>query len=369
MDEKSKMVDAHVQFELGRWSGAALQESVTAEVGLLFDWLASVRLGDLVTAEQVSEWVQRIVVATPPSDEFARTIDECIRVVYQALLLQDVSVSDLLPRQNYEQHVDAIVEMRQIRPEVVTQITTTSVYSQLVAHLLYRGIKTYLVTENAIARKIPGASSLFRMGQHAMASAAPGLEKSIDNKLISFINGNVKETIGDSSAFLNKILDDAMIRTLADEVWAGNSGRTLASAVELLASSSLDDAVVAGRGVWLHLRETAFFREFVAQVVQEIFRLHGDKPVGVLLGLLGVTPVLVAREVGAAAEPIVEQARNSGYLEARIRSRLDAFYCDYFHTEPVPRPAAKPAAAKSTARPAAAKSTARPAAAKSTAKS
>jgi hypothetical protein len=352
MDEKSKMLDAHVRYELGRWTRASLQDSVASEVGPLFAWLGSVRLVDLLTAEQVNAWVQRVVVATPPSEEFEQTIDACIRVVYEALLLPDASVRDLLPRQNYEQIVDAIVDMRQIRPEVVSQITTSSAYSKLVAHLLYHGIKTYLVTENSLTRKIPGASSLFRMGQSAMASAAPGLEKSIDKRLTSFINGNVMETIGDSTEFLNNLLDDAMIRTVADEIWSVTSGRTLASAMELLACSSLDDAVIAGRGVWMHLRETAFFGEFVSQVVQEIFRLHGDKPVGVLLGLLGITPELTAQEVGAALEPILEQARRSGYLEARIRARLDAFYGDYFQTGPAPAPAAKPAA-KAAAKPAA----------------
>jgi hypothetical protein len=337
------MLDAHVQFELGRWTGAALQESIERELGPLFAWLDSVRLVDLLTAEQVNDWVQRLVVADPPSPELSQTIDECIRVVYETLLDQDASVSELLPRENYDQIVEAIVDMRQIRPEVVKQITTSSVYSQLVAHVLYHGIKTYMVTENGIAKKIPGASSLFRMGQNAMASAAPGLEKSIDKKLISFINGNVTDTIGDSSAFLNKILDDAMIRTVADEIWDVNSGRTLSSTVELLASSSLDDAVLAGRGVWLHLRETRFFGEFISEVVQQIFRLQGEKTVGVLLALLGVTPEAAAREVAAAAAPIAEQARAGGYLEARIRSRLDAFYCDYFHNEPAPAPAPEPA--------------------------
>jgi len=351
VDDEKKILDAHVQFELSRWAGARLEESVQQEVAAAFTWLDEVRLADLLTAEQVDGWVQRAVVADPPSEEFAQTIDQCIGVVYDALLEQDVAVSDLLPQPVYDQIVGAIVEMRQIRPEIITQITTSTVYSQLVAHVLYHGIKTYLVTENAIARKIPGASSLFRMGQNAITSAAPGLEKSIDKKLIAFIGGNITETTKESSTFLNTLLDDAMMQTVADEVWAVNADRTLASMVVLLDSSSLDDAVVAGREIWLHLRQMPFFADLVSRVVHEVFRLHGDKPVGVLLALVGITPDLVAREVGAAAGPIVEQARRSGYLEERIRGRLDAFYSEYFAPPPVEKPRTarkRPAARRDT---------------------
>ena len=37
MGAKSKILDAHVRFELDRWSGAGLERSLTEEVGALFD--------------------------------------------------------------------------------------------------------------------------------------------------------------------------------------------------------------------------------------------------------------------------------------------------------------------------------------------
>ena len=42
--------------------------------------------------------------------------------------------------------------------------------------MLYRGVKDYVLTENVLARRIPGASSIVRFGQRGLNTAAPGLE-------------------------------------------------------------------------------------------------------------------------------------------------------------------------------------------------
>jgi hypothetical protein len=47
--DKAKILEAHVRFELDRWSGAALDQSLTEEVAALFTWLGTVFVTDFVT--------------------------------------------------------------------------------------------------------------------------------------------------------------------------------------------------------------------------------------------------------------------------------------------------------------------------------
>ncbi len=79
--------------------------------------------------------------------------------------------------------------------------------------------------------------------------------------------------------------------------------------------------------------------DVAALLVQEFFRAHGDTSVAVLLDRFGITHQMIAWEVHSAAAPLVDKARESGYLEARIRDRLDAFYSAYWAEADKPRQA------------------------------
>jgi hypothetical protein len=355
------MLDAHVAFELARWTGPALQESVQQEVAALFAWWGSVPLAELVTPQRLIASVQQLIEAVEPSDQLLRTVTECLRGAGDTLGQEDaVTLGELLPRPHHERLVELVVALREIRPALVQQVTTSAVYTQLISHVLYQGIKSYLTTQNVLARKIPGASSLLRLGQNAMSSAAPSLEKTIDRQLTAFITANVQDTIKGSTAYLIGVLDDEMVWTVADEIWDTNSETLVAHAARLTAGSSMDDAVDALADMALHLIRTPVLSRMLTRLVGEFFRLHGRAPLAQVLAGLGITQDAVAREAGAAAVPIVAQAHRGGYLEARIRARLEPFYLAYSAQEapseaaPAPRTAAPP---KATSAPKATKAT------------
>jgi hypothetical protein len=364
MTERSRLLEAHVQFELDQWTGAALKESIAEEGRALFDWLESVVLEEAVTADQVIEWAIRILQARP-SEELWRLMEQLLEVAHEALLESDATVADLVPRQRYDQIVSVIVGLRDVRQVVIDQITTSTIYSELVSHVLYHGIKTYLATGNVLARKIPGASSLLRLGQNALSSAAPSLEKTVDKQLTAWMNANIQDTVRGSRTFLATIADDEMIRTVADEIWSTNATATVSGSAGLLGRPAPSETVRAGRDLWLHLVGTPPFRALVELIVQEFFHLYGRMPLAALLARVGIGREAVAgelgQELGLAAVTIAQKARDSGYLEARIRNRLDAFYSTYYSETPpgrasvragsTPRPKSRPKSRRKAERP------------------
>jgi hypothetical protein len=220
--------------------------------------------------------------------------------------------------------------MTEIRQSIIAQIMGSSIYSQLVAHELYHGIKKYILKENILARRVPGASSLLRFGQSAFSSASPGLERSIDRQLVSFINANVQETVRDSQHHLDRTLNADALWSAAAEFWSAHANERVATAASRLSSSSLAELLGAARDAWAGFCQSAFFDRVVELLVADFFETHGDQCVDVLLSDLGITSGAVARELTRALAPVLDRARDSGYLESRIRSRLDAFYSTYF---------------------------------------
>jgi hypothetical protein len=343
MIDKATLLEAHVRYELDHWCGDSLESSVAHEVAELAHWLGDRRVDRVVTPGQVTDWIMRYASELPVSERLISTVAEIVRSGHDALGQEHSRLSEVLPQTNFDQFVTALLGMADIRQVVPARVTRSAIYAQLVNHLLRQGIKAFVLKENVLARRLPGASSLLRFGQNAISSTAPNLERVMDRQLATFIKANIAEAIGDSERYLHELLDDEHLRAAAEEIWAQNSGEPLGEMIRLLDSASLDRLIAAGRDVWLHLRQTPLFAKLVELVVAEFFRLHGEQPIATLLADYGIELSMIEAEVTAAVVPVLMQARDEGFLEARIRDRLAGFYSTYLVADEVPAaPAAAP---------------------------
>jgi len=326
-DDLARMLDAHVAFEAGRWHGENLAATVAEAVDAGFEHLDGVPLRDLLPPERVGAWLRHLVSTEPLTDELLAEVEWALRAAHESLVDETVPLADVLTEPAYRQVVDAVATQQAIRGELVAQVTSSAVYAQLISHVLYHGLKNYLLTENAVVRTLPGASSLLRMGQNAMRSANPNMEAGIDRRLIAFVTSNVAETVLDSHEFLETVLDEAVVGTVADEVWTTNGPRPVGEFAALVDDTGLAGMVATGREVWTAVRSSPVVGRVVDAVVEQFYRAHGDEPVTVLLVDLGVTPERAAAALVEVVTPgLTVAAGNGGMLEAYVRQRLEAFY-------------------------------------------
>jgi hypothetical protein len=326
MVDVDAMLEAHVQFELQRFTSDGLAAVVSEEVAALYEWLSSVPLERLLAADRVESWIQTYLCEPELTEGAVDMGVSLVRSAHSAAAAQQATVAEVLPREIYDQFAAALIGMAELRAAITTEITTSEVYSQLIAHVLYHGIKNYLLTESVVARRVPGASSLMRMGQNALKSAAPNLEKGIDKQLTAFVNANIADSIRESRTYLDTVVDDEMLGAVADEVWQNNSRSTVADAVGLVSDDATTALADAAQTAWLHLRGTATFRDLCSRVVADFSYRHGSRPTAAVLAEAGLTPEVVTSAMVAALQPVVAVANEDGYLESRIRRRLGAFY-------------------------------------------
>jgi hypothetical protein len=322
----TRRLEAHVQFELARWGPAEVAGSVAEEITALYATLATLTPLDLVDPDQAIAWLSRAVVEVPITEIAEQALADVALGAYDCLAQEETTLSEVLPRAAYDGVVDAVIGMDGVRQEIVAQVTTSAVYTQLISHVLYHGLKNYVLGENVVVRRVPGASSLLRMGQNAVRSASPGLEGGIDRRLIAFVAANVGDTIRDSQEFLDEVLDDAMLRTVAEEIWAVNGERQIGEFAELLGDGSTEDAVTAGREAWQRIRQAPVVARLIDRVVTDAFAVHGEQPVATILEEAGLPVDVAIRELTPLAAGLAGVAVSSGWLEGRLRARLGAFY-------------------------------------------
>ncbi len=337
MISKDALLAAHIQYELQQYAPDRLEPVLREEMVALYAWLGTVNVSELLQPDIVTAWIQRNVLERPLPAEVIDFLKENIIVALELVQDDQSRVQDLLPKAVFDRAVDSIASMQALREQIVHQVVTSSLYSRLLANVLYHGIKTFLVTENGMARSIPGASALLRLSQNALNATAPQMEKNVDKQLVAFIDDNIQQTITDSEAFLNRSLNEELLHKVGEELWDSAADETLAHFSRSLDKEALVAWVDVVEQSWLHLRQTELMHDIVQAVVRSFFLRYGKQDMRALLEQMGLSEEAVLPEAMVVVAPLAERALASGYLEQRIRSRLEPFYTQYFagqqHTE------------------------------------
>jgi hypothetical protein len=285
---KDALLAAHIEYELQQYAPARLPAVVQDEVAALYAWLATVKVADLVQPPQLTAWLQRNVLARPIPPAVVDFVQENLIVALELVQDDQTRVQEILPKPAFDRAVAAISQLGEMRREVIHEVVSSSVYSSLVANVLYFGIKTFLVTENGMARAIPGATSLLRLSQNALNATVPHLEKNVDKQLVAFIDDNIQQTVAESEDFLNRTLDAALVQRMGDELWESLHSTTLAR----LAKTLDKDAVTAGSDaileIWQQLRTPAVAEDILQAVVRSFFLHYGKQDVRTLLEQMGL---------------------------------------------------------------------------------
>jgi hypothetical protein len=325
MDEA--MLEAHVAHEMARLTDG-LARTIEDETAALFTWFDSVTLGEVVDPELAGAAAAR-AVREVPRDEVEGAVRDALRSLRTAVAGSPEVVGDVISRDDAIRWATEVAAMTDARDELLTQLTSSPAYSRLVAHVVYYGVKSYVLTENVVTKRIPGASSLVRLGQRSLSAAAPGLEQNVDRQLIAFVDATIADTVRESRRFIERMLDEATVSESAAEGWAAVADRPVATAADLLGDDDLTTLSDLAWHQWTELRTTPMVERWVTATVSGYVESNADRPVGELLAEVGVTTAWVADWLTPLAVTAMDSAAVRGYAEQRIRARLAAFYESY----------------------------------------
>lgn len=332
MHDIDAMLEAHVRFELARLEPATLPATVQADVADALATFANVRLMDVAPPATVRDLLQRILVETPLSEAARTAVGDAAAALHIELQREDVRLSSMVDNDAVDQLVRTIVGMHALHEEVLRQVTESSAYSRLLAYVVYQGVKSFVLTQNVVARRVPGASSLVKLGQRSLQNAAPSLEKGIDAQLTAFVDASIADTVKDSRRFVTTMLDEDTLTAIINEARATSSGHTVAQYTSLVDPADVQSIASALVDIADAARRTPLFSRQLDLAVDRLFEAHGDRTLGGALEAMGISADAVAEALADVLAPSLEEARASGALEARIRGRLEPFYRGYEET-------------------------------------
>jgi hypothetical protein len=319
-------LDAHVQHELARFGPRKLRLAIREEVAAAFLWAGETRLRDVITPEQVVGLIERIVVQLPVSAGVTTLARSMSQRVLSSRHNKSTSVQDIFPFTVFEAIVARIAALEGPRQKFIHRLVTSSVYTEQISSALFNGIKEYLLSDNMLAQKVPGLASLIKLGKFAVNKTMRPLEAAVEKTVKAYIETNLGNTIRRSEQSINEHFNAARIAQMGKHVWDQMAARKLAEFMRILDAADLDDLVGIGLQFWQDFRKTPYFRAIAADQVRYFFEAYGDTPLSLVAADLGISEKLVFEELLHGAGQGVQTALASGFLEQRIRARLEDFY-------------------------------------------
>ncbi len=320
------LLEAHVQHELGRFKSGKYRQTIREETAAMFRWIKKIKLLEIITPEQVIGLIDRNVVQMPVAGGITELAGEMSQRVLASPQNQDTALEDIFPRKPYDDIVDKIGGLDRARKDLIGRLVNSSVYAQQISEVLFTGIKEYLLAENIFAQKVPGVASLIRLGKFAVSKTLHPLEVAVEKTVKTYIENNLGNTIRRSETSLNAYFDEPHIIEMGDEIWESISDTRLSEYFKMLNADDMEDFIIIGHDFWLHFRKTPYFKGIYTDLVHFFFEKYGDRELDLIAEDVGVTEEMVVNELTQTLSHGIEKALSSGYLEERIRARLEDFY-------------------------------------------
>lgn len=326
MNEKAKqLLDAQVAFHLSQLQGDALKNLISVEIERLREWLNSQNIEQFVNRKRLEQIFDNLIVDSELSQSLSDSIAELIKQLAFSEQWGEWQVKDLVDEASFNKIVDQAVALETVRNEIIHRAMHSEIYTDMISDVVYHAIKDYMIEENIFAKKIPGVSSIMKMGKMGL-SKMPNLDNLIESTAKHYINANIKNTVDMSERILQKSLGEENIKRVAKNVWTTVENEKLDLAKRYIKPDDIDQANQISREIWLDIRKLPALKSIFLFVVDELVGYLKTQSVTAWFDQLGGDTELLKSELHLNLEILLKDALDSGYLEERIRANLAPFY-------------------------------------------
>ena len=278
----------------------------------------------VVKLEDIQRVAQYYVLEQAPTAALQAQILHLVKAAINSPINEKTYIHQLIEHKDYLAIVDKIASHEQLRADIIHTVVGNPVYAKLLSDIVYQALSDYLVNENPLAKKVPGVSSLMKMGKGLMEST--GGNAAIESALKSYLHKNTQKIVDISEKILIKTLDAKQIHHVADQLWHKVKGLPLSVAKQYINPQDIEFGVTTGVALWNHARHTSYAKEMLNELIAAWYNAFANQDGVTLLASLNVTRDSLVQDILIFAQPVVADMLATGFIAERIDAQLSEFY-------------------------------------------
>lgn len=322
----NQLLELHLAHELASFECEAFLAWLRPELETQMKRAEVLPLQKFVTAEQVKQVIVRNVVDNELPGAAAELAGESATRLFSSAMHKSTPLHKIFATQHFEDLVEKLLELPEQRKNGINRLIELPIYQDLISGVLYQSILRYIYEENFVSKKVPGVSSMLKLGKQMLDKTAPKLEGAVEDNIRAYIARNLVFILKESKSFLEDSLTEDDIKTSTMELWDIIEGKTMGEFQQGMDSIDLSEFVVIGYEFWKSFRKSAYFKNSYELIVDYFFETYGAKPLSALLEDFMITPERMMLEVEVFAPQVLATLKENGQLERFLRRRLEGFY-------------------------------------------
>lgn len=319
------LLTAHTQFILTQLSGKSLSTRIQEETQIAFLWMHTTPINKITTEVLVRDFIVRNILDTEPTQALSAHLAILTKAAINSSQNKNTKLEDLLNAKEYDSIIDRLISLEDIRKEWIHAIMQNPAVTQLISDLVYNGVKNYLLEDGGLAKKLPGMSSLMKMGK-GMMERMGSLDSALESALKNYVQRNTRATMELSERLVEKTLETDKLKTISRQFWQKIKGTSLSTIFKPIKDTDIDDVANISTTLWNHFRQTSYAKSLLSELVHEWFEQWGSLTIAEVLQNLNIDQARLTQEIEIFLEPLMTELLTSGLLEARIKLHLERFY-------------------------------------------
>lgn len=320
------LLDAHVAYMTAQLSGKTLHTLIETELDFLLEDAAHITLNEAVTRDMIKETAHSYAVDMELSGAIPELVGDIARRLYTHPIHNFTTLGDLLPDHLFEEFLDKILEMDELRERVIHEAIANPVYAELVSNIVVEAMRGYARQGTERARKIPGAAQAARLGQTIFGAAIPALEEGMDDNLRRYLRKGLQSVLDRSEHFLLEKFDPEKIRLLVLDFWDNLKQRRITDIREGVSALDVEEFFVIIYEVWRELRQGPFYTALIDSGIDGFFDKYGDLSLRDIMEEMSVTRDVALRDALRFGPPVIDMLKKKKMLEPILRRNLEGFY-------------------------------------------
>ena len=324
LPQAEALLNAHVAYMIRRLTGDGFEAWVRAELQADLQNARLLTLNEVMDPDLIRQVVYQCALELDLGSGVLELVAAVARTLHGHPVHGQTTLGDIMPDANFEEFLDKLLELREVRERLVGELVGNPLYAELATSLLTQGVRGYL-DHAAATTRVPGARSLMRLGRGALQSLPVDFEEALEIRLHDYLRRALQGLLANSGQTLLDLVD-ARLRDSILDIWDSLKTRPIADGLHQLTALDLEEFFVLGYEYWRELRQTEFVRAIIDAGIDTFFDIYGNTPLFDLLGEVGIDEEIMVEQALRFGPPVIAALHQRGMLEALFRRQLQGFY-------------------------------------------
>lgn len=315
-DDKHKkadrILDALVRHLETQLAPEHLDQWLEQELDVLLAQAATVRLGEVVSAEQVSITAHKYAVRMELGGGIPELVGDLVERLYEHGIQDERRIGEVVEEDTITALLDKILEVPLSR-RGIGWLSRNPVLLALLAGGAQLGVKTWL------HQGIPDSvRSLLEQ------RLSPRWRASLELRLQEWLIERVRALMADPWLYSDDNI--ASLRELIVVAWQDFAERPVTELRDLLGSEDIQELFVIGYDFWRQFRHSDYFATLLDTAIGTFFDTYAETTLADLIGEVGLHRDDLLDDARRFAPPVVALLRERGVLDAWLRRHLEPFF-------------------------------------------